>query len=115
MPLARDSLDSPRSELMSVVKLLTAVSSVLPNCVQPALLRPQRVDRFRDRDFGKADIVSGTQLADTMHVCGDNIRHLRIAARSLLVDEQDNRLAILRHLDGPERDAVRQQLSGFAG
>src|SRR5215469_9682844 len=108
MPLARDSSDSPRSELMSMVDWYTAVSSVLPNRFQPALLRPQRVDRFPDRDFGKADFVSRSQLADTMHVCGDNIRHLRIAAGSLLVDEQDNRLAILRHLDGPARDAVRQ-------
>src|SRR5215469_2308196 len=108
MPLARDSSDSPRSEFMSMVKLLTAVSSVLPNRFQPVLLGPQRVDRFRDRDFGKAHFISRAQLADTMHVCGDNIRDLRIASRSLLVDEQDNRLAILRHLDGPERDAVRQ-------
>ena len=70
----------------------------------------QRVNRFCDGNFGKPHLVARPQLSDAMHVGSDDVGDLGIAAGGLLIDEQNNRLPILRHLNGAERNAVGQQL-----
>ena len=76
----------------------------------PLFLRTQCVNRLGNRHFRKSHFVARPQLPNAMHVSRDDIGDFRIAAGRLLINEQDNRLSVLRHLDRPRWNAVGQQL-----
>src|SRR5215472_6992430 len=50
-----------------------------------------------------------------MHVGCDDVRDLWIAACGLLIDEQNNRLPVLRNLNRSQWDAIREKLPPFDG
>jgi len=78
------------------------------------LLGPQSLNRIADGYLRKAYRIARPQLADAIPVGGNHVSNLGIASGRLLIDEQDNGLPVLRHLNGAQRDAVSQQLFGFA-
>src|SRR5208282_3621804 len=84
------------------------------NFSQPALLLAYRLDRFCNGNFRKSHLVARPQLADAMDIGRDHIRDLGISTGGLLIDKENDRLAILRHLNSPERDAIRKQFGLFA-
>src|SRR5271167_2170814 len=96
---------------MSIDNSLMSNLLLLPNPFQPEFLRSQSINCLSNRYFGKPHLVARSQLTDAVHISRNNIGNFRIAARSLLINKQDNRLAILRNLDGAQRDTVGQQLS----
>ncbi len=66
----------------------------------------QQVNRFWNGHLLKPHLVARAQLANMVHVGCDHVRDFGIATGRLLIDKQNNRLPVLRHLDGAERDAV---------
>src|SRR5262249_52609270 len=56
------------------------------------------------------DSLARPSLADPGDVRPDHGGDLRVATGRLAVDEEDDRLALSRHLDSPERDPVRDDV-----
>src|SRR5664279_27813 len=73
VPLASDSSDSPRSELMSIHNSLISTLLLLPDLFHPLFLRSQCLNRLRKGYFRKSQLVARPQLTDAIHISRDNI------------------------------------------
>src|SRR5450830_1218537 len=66
--------------------------------------------RLFDRHAAKAELGAWAQLCEPSHIRLDHVGDLWIPAGRLPIGHQHEWLAVARHLDGAERDAIRHDV-----
>src|SRR5579885_2057689 len=83
--------------------------------MEPLLLLAQQGERLFEGDAFEADLVARAKLADRVHVGGNDVGDLGVAAGGLVLDEEEDGAAVRRHLHGAEGDAFGEHVPGVAG
>src|ERR1019366_605883 len=116
---SRASSSSPMSQLRSRIIRGPGAGergvSGLHQSIQPLLLLAQQVQRLLDGDALETHFVARAQLAEAPKIGRDDVGGFGIPSGGLVLDEENNGLAIRRHLDGPQRHALGEHVARRTG
>src|ERR1700735_619360 len=70
---------------------------------QELLLFDEQRSRGLDRNLRKLDIITRSELADAVEICGNHVGYFWISSCGLLLHKKNNRRAFGRDLDSAER------------